>query len=121
MNCGNLYWRQGASTRYYFYTTTANMTINGSLTQNSDERVKENVVEISDCIDKVKAIRGVYYNRTDFNTEVEKVLPEVILEAPDTGFKSVAYAELTSILVNAIKEQQVIIDDLKSRIETLEK
>ena len=49
------------------------------------------------------------------------LLPEVILEAPDTGFKSVAYAELTSILVNAIKEQQVIIDDLKSRIETLEK
>ena len=131
MNCGNLYWRQGASTRYYFYTTTANMTINGSLTQNSDERVKENIVEISDCIDKVKAIRGVYYNRTDFNTEVkkvgviaqevEKVLPEVILEAPDTGFKSVAYAELTSILVNAIKEQQVIIDDLKTRIENLEK
>jgi len=131
MNCGNIYWRQGASTRYYFYTTTANMTINGSLTQNSDERVKENIVEISDCIDKVKAIRGVYYNRTDFNTEikkvgviaqeVEKVLPEVILEAPDTGFKSVAYAELTSILVNAIKEQQVIIDDLKTRIENLEK
>ena len=130
MNCGNIYWRQGASTRFYFYATTANMTINGSLTQNSDVRVKENIVEISDCIDKVKAIRGVYYNRTDFNTEVtkvgviaqevEKVLPEVILEAPDTGLKSVAYAELTPVLVNALKEQQVIIDDLKSRIEILE-
>ena len=130
MNCGNIYWRQGASTRFYFYTTTANMTINGSLTQNSDIRVKENIVEISDCISKVQAIRGVYYNRTDFNTditkigviaqEVEEVLPELILEAPDTGLKSVAYAELTAVLINAVKEQQVIIDDLKSRIEILE-
>ena len=130
MNCGNIYWRQGASTRFYFYTTTANMTINGSLTQNSDIRVKENIVEISDCISKIQAIRGVYYNRTDFNTditkigviaqEVEEVLPELILEAPDTGLKSVAYAELTAVLINAIKEQQVIIDDLKSRIEILE-
>ena len=103
------------------------MTINGSLTQNSDVRVKENIIEISNCIDKVKAIRGVYYNRTDFNTkatkvgvvaqEVEKVLPEVILEAPDTGLKSVAYAELTPVLINAIKEQQVMIDDLKSRLK----
>ena len=130
MNCGNIYWRQGASTRFYFYTTTANMTINGSLTQNSDIRVKENIVEISDCISKIQAIRGVYYNRTDFNTditkigviaqEVEEVLPELILEAPDTGLKSVAYAELTAVLINAVKEQQVIIDDLKSRIEILE-
>jgi hypothetical protein len=130
MNCGNLYWRQGSSTRFYFYTTTANMTINGSLTQNSDIRVKENIVEISDCIGKIQAIRGVYYNRTDFNTditkigviaqEVEEVLPELILEAPDTGLKSVAYAELTAVLINAVKEQQVIIDDLKLRIEKLE-
>ena len=129
-NVGNIYWRQGASTRFYFYMTTANMTINGSLTQNSDVRVKENIIEISNCIDKVKAIRGVYYNRTDFNTkatkvgvvaqEVEKVLPEVILEAPDTGLKSVAYAELTPVLINAIKEQQVMIDDLKSRLKELE-
>ena len=48
------------------------------------------------------------------------MLPEVILEAPDTGLKSVAYAELTPVLINAIKEQQVMIDDLKSRLKELE-
>ena len=32
-NVGNINWRQGASTRFTFYMTTANMTINGSLTQ----------------------------------------------------------------------------------------
>jgi len=75
-------------------------------------------------------MRGVYYNRTDFNTdvtkvgviaqEVEAVLPELVLESPETGLKSVAYSELTSVLINAIKEQQEIIEDLKSRITKLE-
>ena len=130
MNCGDMYWRQGASTRYYFYASTANMTINGTLTQNSDSRVKENIVEIDDCIGKVQAMRGVYYNRTDFNTEVTKVgviaqevetvLPELILESPEDGLKSVAYSELTAVLINAVKEQQEIIEDLKTRIEQLE-
>jgi len=130
MNCGDIYWRQGTSTRYQFFASTANMTIQGTLTQNSDARTKENVVEISDCISKVKAMRGVYYNRTDFNTdvtkvgviaqEVEAVLPELVLESPETGLKSVAYSELTSVLINAIKEQQEIIEDLKTRITKLE-
>jgi len=129
-NVGNINWRQGTSTRFTFYMTTANMTINGTLTQNSDERIKENIVEIPNALEKIDAMRGVYYNRTDFNTdvtkvgviaqEVEAVLPEAILEAPDTGLKSVAYGELTAVLINAIKEQQTIIDDLKSRLETLE-
>ena len=129
-NCGDIHWRQGSSTRFYFYMTSANMTINGTLTQNSDERIKENIVEIPNALEKIDAMRGVYYNRTDINTEVKKigviaqevetVLPEVILEAPDTGLKSVAYAELTAVLINGIKEQQVIIDDLKARIEILE-
>ena len=130
MNCGDIYWRQGASTRYTFFPTTANMTVNGTITQLSDIRNKENIVEISDCISKVQAMRGVYYNRTDFNTEVTKVgviaqeveavLPELVLESPETGLKSVAYSELTSVLINAIKEQQEIIEDLKTRITKLE-
>ena len=130
MNCGTINWRQGSSTRYYFYPSTANMTINGTLTQYSDIRYKTNIVEIPDAIDKVKSIRGVYYNRTDFNTEptkigviaqeVEVLMPELILQAEDTDLKSVSYNELTAVLVQAIKEQQTIIDDLKTRIETLE-
>ena len=131
MNCGNVYWRDGGSIRYRFFPSTANMTINGTLTQNSDIRIKENIVEIDDCIGKVQAMRGVYYNRTDFNTgptkvgviaqEVEAVLPELILENEDDGLKSVAYSELTAVLINAIKEQQEIIEDLKTRVEQLEK
>jgi hypothetical protein len=53
--------------------------------------------------------------------EVEAVLPELILENEDDGLKSVAYSELTAVLINAVKEQQVMIEDLKARIEQLEK
>ena len=70
MNCGNIYWRDGDH-KIYIFPSTANMTINGTLTQNSDIRIKENVVEIGDCISKVQAMRGVYYNRTDL-TQVTK-------------------------------------------------
>ncbi len=130
MNCGDIYWRQGSSTRYTFFPSTANMTVNGTITQLSDIRNKENIVEIDDCINKVQAMRGVYYNRTDINTEVtkvgviaqevENVLPELIIESPEDGLKSVAYSELTAVLINAIKEQQEIIEDLKTRITKLE-
>ena len=130
MNCGNIHWRQGSSTRFIFYTTTANMTVYGTVTQHSDLRIKDNVVEIPNCIDKVKSIRGIYYNRTDFNTEPTKIgvvaqeveveMPELVHDEETSGIKSVSYTELTAVLVNAIKEQQTIIDDLKSRLETLE-
>jgi len=125
MNSGTINWRQGSSTRYYFYPSTANMTINGTLTQNSDIRTKENIVEIPNALEKINAMRGVYYNRTDLNTgvtkvgviaqEVEAVLPELILEAPDTGLKSVAYAELTAILINGIKELEARVKELENK------
>ena len=130
MNCGNIHWRQGSSTRFIFYSTTANMTVYGTVTQHSDLRIKDNVVEIPNCIDKVKSIRGIYYNRTDFNTEPTKIgvvaqeveveMPELVHDEETSGIKSVSYTELTAVLVNAIKEQQTIIDDLKTRLETLE-
>ena len=130
-NCGDIHWRQGNSTRFYFYMTTANMTINGTLTQYSDERLKQNVVTIDNALNKVNQLRGVYYNRTDINTEAnqigliaqetESVVPEVVHTANDElGTKSISYGQLNALLVEAIKEQQTIIDNLKSRIETLE-
>ena len=131
MDGGTIQWRQnnGVSTRYWFYMSTGNITVAGSLTQLSDSRLKENIVEIGGCIDKVKAMRGVYYNRTDINIdtkkvgviaqEVEAVVPELVSENDD-GHKAVSYSEISAVLINAIKEQQIIIEDLKLRLETLE-
>jgi hypothetical protein len=51
--------------------------------------------------------------------EVEKVLPELVSEDPD-GFLSVNYANLVSVLVEANKEQQKLIEDLQERVKKLE-
>ena len=52
--------------------------------------------------------------------EVEKVLPELV-NTDENGYKSVEYANLTPVLIEAIKEQQAIIDQQNKRIENLEK
>ena len=61
--------------------------------------------------------------------ELEKVLPEAVYESktiesldyPDAEeYKGIRYETTVGLLVEAIKEQQTIIDDLKTRIKTLE-
>lgn len=90
----------------------------------SDARVKENIVTIDSALDKVKRLRGVEYNKIDESVksigviaqEVEKVLPQVVRE-DEEGMKSVAYGNMVGLLIEAIKEQQKQIDELKSLID----
>ena len=54
---------------------------------------------------------------------MEKVIPELVTE-DENGFKAIAYAKLTTILIEAIKEQQEIfsknVADLEGAIAVLE-
>jgi len=50
--------------------------------------------------------------------EVEKIIPEVVRTRED-GLKTVAYHEIIGLLVEAIKEQQTIIDDMKLEMASL--
>ncbi len=52
--------------------------------------------------------------------DVEKVLPELVKTNPD-GYKMVDYVKIVPILVEAIKEQQMMIDELKAEVELLKK
>jgi hypothetical protein len=52
--------------------------------------------------------------------EIEKVLPEVVHENTD-GFKSVAYGNLVSLLIEGIKELSGEIENLKEEIINLKK
>ena len=96
----------------------------------SDISLKENIEDIPDALAKVIAMRGRYFtwkNELQNNEkqvgfiaqEVEEQLPEVVT-ATAGGTKGVSYGKVTALLVNAIKEQQEIIESLKTRIETLE-
>ena len=52
--------------------------------------------------------------------DVEKVLPELV-NTDSEGFKSVDYTKLGPVLIEAIKEQQQQIDQLKKEIQMLKK
>ena len=98
----------------------------GDVTAYSDARVKENVEVITNAIERIKAIRGVTFTRNDredkttrfagvIAQEVLAVLPEVVTEDA-LGTYSVAYGNLAGLFIEAIKEQQKEIDELKSLI-----
>ena len=96
----------------------------------SDERTKTDITKIDDAINKIKQINGVTYKRVDLTDtrryagviaqEIEKVLPEVVHENTD-GFKSVAYGNLVSLLIEGIKELSGEIENLKEEIINLKK
>jgi hypothetical protein len=50
--------------------------------------------------------------------EVEKVIPEIVNTADD-GYKSVEYAKLVAVLIEAVKEQQLEIDELQEMVNRL--
>jgi hypothetical protein len=88
----------------------------------SDERIKTNIKTIENALDKTLLLRGVEYN--DFRIEPERkrigliaqetelIIPEVV-RTGDDGLKSIEYQNLVGLLIEAIKDQQKQINDLK--------
>ena len=94
----------------------------------SSRRWKTNIQTLQDALDKVARLRGVSYDsKADgqhniglIAEEVGEVVPEVVAyEANGQDAKSVDYARLTALLIEAVKEQQAQIHTLKSEIERL--
>lgn len=122
---GNLYIRDDATTRFTF-DDAGHFTATGNITAYSDSRVKENIEVIPDALEKVLALSGYTFDRTDnpklgrqtgvIAQEVLEVLPEAVQQQEDTGHYAVAYGNMVGLLIEAIKEQQVQIDELKQRI-----
>ena len=79
---------------------------------------------IENGLEKVLQLRGVEYDRIDIDKhqigviaqEVEKVLPELV---KDGEVKSVNYANMVAVLIEAIKEQQAIIEKQGQQIEKI--
>ena len=128
---------------------TGNMLATGEITAYySDRRLKENVTVIADPITKVLKLNGICYtpnelattfgyNKDDkivglFADEVESVLPEAVALAPfdrdengnsksGENYKTVKYEKVVPLLVEAIKQQQAIIDSQNAKIDMLMK
>jgi len=95
----------------------------------SDKRLKDNIVNIENPIEKVQKLNGVTW---DWNSnadelqqslpnvgviaqEVEEVFPQLVHDR-ENGYKGVDYAKLTGLLIEAVKEQQKQIEELKSKL-----
>jgi hypothetical protein len=95
----------------------------------SDKRLKDNIKNIENGIDKIKKLNGVSFNwnnkqdiyeigKKDYGViaqDVENILPELV-ETRSNGYKAVKYEKLISLLIEGIKEQQVQIDELKKQV-----
>jgi hypothetical protein len=124
-------------------TPSTRLYVNGDITANSvagtsDVRFKQNIHTVTNALEKVKALRGVYFNwnqkafpEKEFGAqnelgfiaqEVEKVVPEIVTkDKSKEEYRSVKYDKLVALLVEAIKEQQKQIDSLNSKIKKLSK
>lgn len=108
----------GVSTRRWQAVYAANGTI-----QTSDARLKKNILPLTYGLSEVIKLQPVSYDWKDNSgthkigliaQEVRKIIPEVVIGDESKENIGMNYAELVPVLVNAIKEQQTQIEQLKA-------
>ena len=111
-------------------TTSSGVTVTGDVSatnfnSTSDATLKTNVETLTGSLDAVKSLRGVSFDWLEnggseigvIAQEVEDVLPDVVNTNED-GIKSVKYGNIVAVLIEAMKEQQAQIDELKSQLNS---
>ena len=110
-----------------------NLIANGNVTAYgaaSDINLKENVVRLEGSLLKVQKLKGYNFNYIGKEDkligvvaqEVEQVVPEVVYEFKHTDgetYKAVRYEHLTALLIEAINEQQTIIEQQQKQINQI--
>ncbi|MFN8206299.1 MAG: tail fiber domain-containing protein [Bacteroidales bacterium] len=114
------------------------------ISSGSDERFKENIQQLTSPLAKVLELKGVKYdlkpemffgkdqvsNVTESQLknhigliaqEVQEIIPEVVLYDSARAMLGIKYTELIPYLIEAIKEQQLIITSMQDEISELRK
>ena len=154
---GGVYQENGAGWLWYYNRVYGSFTIGGATVSASyklyvqgsiyatgvvdwasDVRKKENIVTIDSSLEKVTKLRGVYFNRIDdpkkktqtgvIAQEVKEIMPELVNYDDMNDSYSVTYGNFAGLFIEAIKEQQKLIesqqkqiDELKSIVDNLNK
>jgi hypothetical protein len=136
-----LYLVDDSTQKFRFAIDTGQFDADGDIvgysTAVSDIRLKENIEELESPLQKILQVRGISYDRKKTGErhigviaqEIEKVIPEVVVETTlplETGddqtlYKTVRYTEIIPYLIESIKEQQKMIEDLRNEINQLKK
>jgi hypothetical protein len=112
----------GTTSASYKLDVTGTIRATGDVIAYSDARVKDNVKTIENALEKITSLRGVSYTRKDTDDkspkigviaqEVLPIIPEVVSK-DQHGNYSVSYGNIVGLLIEAVKEQQKQIDELK--------
>lgn len=102
----------------------------GGTACSSDSRLKDNIQEIENPLDKVLALRGVEFDWNEkavkpgqhaigvIAQDVEKVFPTAVITDKESGYKKVDYAVLVAPLIQAFKDVQKQLTELFGQSET---
>ena len=100
---------------------TGSFTATGDITAYSDESLKTNIQTIDGALGKVEAVRGVTFDRIeDGSTSTGVVAQELLAVLPEAvhtdanGVHSVAYGNITGLLIEAVKELSAEVKELKN-------
>jgi hypothetical protein len=108
-------------------TTVSNdLTIGGDVVVSSDLRLKANIVSLGSTLAKLLLIDGKRYTMKKngkqkigvLAQDIQKVFPELVT-TDDKDMLAVNYQGLVPVLINALKEQQSEIDELKQMVNQL--
>ena len=123
--------KAGTSTDKNMFNLISNgtMEIAGNVVQTSDSRYKKEIQTLPSALKNILSLRGVsyYWKDRDDDTqqigviaqEVEKIYPQLVHTNED-GYKSVAYANLVSPLIEAVKELHALYQGHADRLAALE-
>ena len=129
----------GTSLIYSSNVSFGNTSVNGAITATgditaffSDDRLKDRYSNIPNAVEKVQSLNGFYYEpnitaqdlgyQKEMHVgvsaqEVNAIMPEIVAPAPiDNKYMTVKYDRLIPLLIEAIKEQQIQIDELKAQL-----
>ena len=106
-----------------------NLTVTDTLTESSMREMKDNIEPIENILPAVMQLQGVSFdwkkdkdndkrsNHYGFIAEdVNKVLPNLVSYSEEGKPTGVQYSKMTAVLLEAIKEQQIQIDELKAKL-----
>jgi len=100
------------------------VTVNGDVVISSDARLKSNIVSLGSTLPKLLQIDGKSYEMKGkqkmgvLAQEIMEVFPELVSE-DDNEMLAVNYQGLVPVLINALKDQQNEIDELKEMVQSL--
>ena len=105
-------------------TISNNLTVMGDVEVQSDARLKSNIISLGATLSKLLQIDGKYYEMKGrqkigvLAQEIQEVFPELVSK-DNNEMLAVNYQGLVPVLINALKEQQSEIDELKEMVQAL--